>query len=215
MKIRNRFTNEVIFSAEAATLKDLVGIALKEGRSLTRANLAGADLACADLTRADLAGANLIGADLAGANLAGANIAGADLAGANGIQPERCTPLLMLLDQPGEIHAYKMVTNEGLSPMAKQNGGTPINYEIGKEYEVLDACTDINQQCAVGISLATLDWCLKNWEDGYRVFIVEFKAKDIAAIPTATDGKFRVFRCKVVGEKDISKLVSPRKEKDQ
>jgi hypothetical protein len=36
---------------------------------------------------------------------------------------------------------------------------------------------------------------------------MEFTAADIAAIPLATDGKFRLRRCKVVGEKDITALV--------
>jgi len=33
---------------------------------------------------------------------------------------------------------------------------------------------------------------------------VEFTAADIAAIPTATDGKFRLFRCRVVEELDLA-----------
>jgi hypothetical protein len=47
---------------------------------------------------------------------------------------------------------------------------------------------------------------MKEWKDGYRILIAEFTAKDIAAIPTATDGKFRVFRCKIVGEKDLKEI---------
>jgi uncharacterized protein YjbI with pentapeptide repeats len=35
---------------------------------------------------------------------------------------------------------------------------------------------------------------------------VEFRAEDIAAIPTGTDGKFRLFRCRVVGEKDLAEI---------
>jgi hypothetical protein len=59
-----------------------------------------------------------------------------------------------------------------------------------------------------------LDWCLKNHIDGYRVLIVEFTAADIAAIPIATDGKFRLHRCKVVGEKDISNFLPKPKEEE-
>jgi hypothetical protein len=47
---------------------------------------------------------------------------------------------------------------------------------------------------------------MKAWEKGYHILIVEFTAKDIAAIPIATDGKFRVHRCKVVGEKDLIEI---------
>jgi hypothetical protein len=185
--------------------------------NMSGANLYGADLSGADLYGADLSGANLYGADLSRANMSGANMSranlsranmsGANLSGAKGIVAEWFTPLLMLLDQPGAIRAYKMVTASGDSPMCVTSGYKPIHYEVGKDYEVSDACTDVTIQCAAGISLATLDWILLNYSEGHRVFVAEFEAKDIAAIPTATDGKFRVKRCKIVAEKDISALV--------
>ena len=36
--------------------------------------------------------------------------------------------------------------------------------------------------------------------------LAEFEAKDIAAIPIGSDGKFRVHRCTIVGEKDLAEL---------
>jgi hypothetical protein len=180
------------------------------GADLARANLAGANLAWANLTRADLTRANLAGANLAWANLTWAyliraNLTGANLAGAKGIQPEKCTPLLMLHDQPGKIRAYKLVNGNGEGPY---NGG--IRYKVGKSFEVDNADNDIGKQCAAGINVATLDWCLFEWREGYKVLIVEFTARDIAAIPTATDGKFRLHRCRIVGEKDVSDLVGSK-----
>jgi uncharacterized protein YjbI with pentapeptide repeats len=172
------------------------------GADLSGANLSGANLSGAHLSRADLYDANLSRANLSGADLSGANLSDANLSGANGAQPERCTPLLMLLDQPGSIRAYKLVTDEGIGPF---NGG--ITYQVGESYEVADADTNPHEHCAAGINVATLDWCLKEWQQGYRVLIVEFTAADIACIPTATDGKFRLHRCRVVGEKDITPLV--------
>ncbi|MFP5204059.1 MAG: pentapeptide repeat-containing protein [Acidobacteriota bacterium] len=96
VEIKNRWTGEVIFTAEVAAsletsalkLGAAVKIAIKAGANLAGANLAGANLADADLADADLAGANLADANLAGANLAraylaGANLARADLAGAD------------------------------------------------------------------------------------------------------------------------------------
>jgi hypothetical protein len=104
--IKNRFSGEVIFTAEISCSPDTlpsiklglaVKAALKAGANLARANLAradlagaylagaylaGADLADANLARANLARAYLAGAYLAGAYLAGANLADADLAGA-------------------------------------------------------------------------------------------------------------------------------------
>ena len=108
---------------------------------------------------------------------------------------------MLLMDQPGKIRAYKLVNADLVGPF---NGG--IKYEIGGEYSVTDANTNDQIQCAAGISLATLDWCMKEWLPGYRILIAEFEAADIAAIPVATDGKFRVHRCKIVGEKDLQEI---------
>jgi uncharacterized protein YjbI with pentapeptide repeats len=168
-----------------------------------RADLSGADLSGADLSGAYLSGADLSGADLRSANLRSANLSGADLSGAEGLIPQRVQPLLMLLDQPGKIRAYKLVTADGFSPM--QNSQRLL-YEIGKTVSVDDVNTNINDLCAAGINVATLDWCLKNWQKGWHILIVEFTAEDIACIPTASDGKFRLHRCKVVGEKDLSEF---------
>jgi hypothetical protein len=183
------------------------------GANLWRADLSGANLSGANLSVADLSGAHLSGADLSGANLwradlswahlSGANLWRANLSWATGVQPERCTPLLMLLDQPGPIRAYKLVNADGIGPF---NGG--LTYRVGDSCEVKDADTNPSNHCAAGINVATLDWCLREWQPGYRVLIVEFTAQDIAAIPTATDGKFRLHRCKVITEKDIAALVA-------
>jgi hypothetical protein len=106
-----------------------------------------------------------------------------------------------LLDQPGKIRAYKLVNNKG---EGIYKGG--IVYKKGEIVEVKNANTDESAQCAEGISLATLPWCIREWEEGYKILVVEFTAKDIAAIPFGTDGKFRVKKCKVVGEKDLEKI---------
>jgi len=237
MQIKHRFISAVLWEGECENIREELTAALKSGADLRGANLIGADLREANLRGADLSSANLIGADLRGANLRGAdlssadlreanlrsadlrsadlreaNLIGADLRGANligadlrsakGISPALCTPLLMLHDQPGPIRAYKLVNAASVGPF---NGG--ITYEVGACYEVPNACTDVSEQCAAGISLATLDWCLKEWQQGYRVFVAEFYATDIAAIPTATDGKFRVHRCRIVAEKDLTGLI--------
>jgi hypothetical protein len=47
------------------------------------------------------------------------------------------------------------------------------------------------------------------------VLIVEFKAKDIAAIPLGTAGKIRLKSCRVVGEKDISSDIAAMSIKEQ
>ena len=109
----------------------------------------------------------------------------------------------MLHDQVGKIRAYKLVTADGKSPLQT---GNALSYAKGATLEVTDANTDPLVHCAAGINVATLDWCMANWRVGQRIMVVEFRAKDIAVIPTATDGKFRVHRCKVVGEKSLTEI---------
>jgi hypothetical protein len=168
------------------------------GANLSRANLSRADLSRADLSGADLSGANLSRADLSRADLTRANLSRANLSGAKGIDAYRITSLLMLKDQPGKIRAYKLVNEKNEGPY---NGG--IVYNIGDTVEVLGADTNPMTHCGAGINVADLPWCIREWQQGYRILIVEFEAADIACIPTATDGKFRLFRCTVVGEKDL------------
>ena len=130
------------------------------------------------------------------ADLSGANLFGADLFGAKSVNKYLTTPLYGLFDQPGKIRAYKLITSTGEGPY---NGG--IRYTIGQQYEIADANTNEQEACAAGINVATLDWCLKQWKEGYRILIIEFTAQDIACIPIGSDGKFRLYRCAVVGEK--------------
>ena len=214
-EIKNRWTGNVQFTAEIEAddqtpVSIKIGMAVKwalsagaylTGADLTGAYLARADLTGAYLTGANLTGANLMGADLARADLANANLMGANLMGATGVNPYACTPLLMLLDQPGKIRAYKLVNqkNEGIF-----NGG--LEYKVGESVSVKNADIDPNKLCGAGINVASLDWCIKEWHAGYRVLLVEFEAADIACIPTATDGKFRLHRCDVIGEVDLTKI---------
>ena len=228
IQIRHWVSSAVLYETEAVDLRaavasavasraDLSGAYLSgaylSGANLSGAYLSGADLSGADLSGADLSGADLSGAYLSGADLSGAYLSGVDLTGAylsrayltgaDGVDAVRCTPLLLLLDQPGPIRAYKLVTADGVGPF---NGG--LLYRVGEMYAVDNANCDVSESCGAGINLATLDWCLREWRPGYRVLIAEFTAADIAAIPTATDGKFRVHRCRIVAEKDIRAYVT-------
>jgi hypothetical protein len=181
---------------------DLSGAYLHDA-NLSGSNLSGAFLYGANLSNANLSGANLSNADLSGANLHGANLYGANLYSAKGIEPYRTTPLLVFLDQPGKIRAYKLTDADGWSPIQTSNR---IKYKIGKSVTVESPNADPLVHCGSGINVATLDWCMKEWQPGYRIFVVEFTAKDIACIPTATDGKFRLSYCEVVGEKDLKEI---------
>ena len=215
-EIKSWMTGGVLFSCETETLKLAVELAVKQKADLSYASLNRASLNRASLDGASLDGASLVGASLDGASLdgaslveaslnraslVGASLVGASLNRASGVDPNRCTPLRMLLDQPGPIRAYKLVTAEGHGPF---NGG--LHFAVGKTVEVSEANTDDRQQCAAGVNLCTLDWAMREWREGYRILVVEFTAADIAAIPIGTDGKFRVRRCTVVAEKDLVAL---------
>jgi len=229
--IKHRWNGSVLFSLECESLKLCVVAAVKSGvnlsgadlsranlfradlsrADLSRANLSGVNLSRADLFRANLSGADLSGADLSWANLSradlsradlfGANLFGANLSGAENVTAKRTTPLALLLDQPGPIRAYKLVTKDGVGPF---NGG--LTYAVGESYVVDNADTDESHSCGAGINLASWSWCLSGWRDGYRILVAEFEAPDIACIPIGSDGKFRVHRCRIVAEADIGEL---------
>ena len=171
------------------------------GANLSVSNLYRADLSVADLSRADLYGANLYGADLYGADLYGADLSRADLSRAKDINKYLCTPLMLLLDQPGEICLYKIVNekDDGI-----YNGG--LKYITGETVAVENASTTDTEQCAAGINVATLDWCMREWRSNHRILKIYFTADDIACIPIATDGKIRLHRCRVGEEVNLKKI---------
>ena len=87
IEIKSRWDDHIIYSGEAATLKDLVATAVKGHADLSDAYLrcadqSGAYLRCAYLRGAYLRGADLSGADLSGAYLRCADLRCADLSGA-------------------------------------------------------------------------------------------------------------------------------------
>jgi hypothetical protein len=212
IEIKSRWdSSKVLYVAKgAADVRAAVEAAVGKGAYLGGANLRDANLGGAYLEDAYLGGAYLgdaylEDAYLGGANLGGAYLGGANLRGANGLNPYAVNDLLILADQVGKIRAYKVVTAEGIGPF---NGG--IKYEVGKTYSVKDADCDPESQCGAGINLATLPWCIQNWQPGYRILLAEFSSKDIAAIPIG-DGKFRVKKAKIVRELDLAEigLVAP------
>ena len=85
VEIKSRFTNEVLFSGEYASLKDAVVAAVKAGANLRGAYLGSADLRGANLRGADLRGAYLSSADLSSADLCGANLDDTKIKGTNAI----------------------------------------------------------------------------------------------------------------------------------
>ena len=82
-EIKNRFTGEVLFSAECESLKICVEAAVKGNTNLYTTNLYNADLSNADLSNANLRNAYLYNADLSNANLRNADLSNADLSNAD------------------------------------------------------------------------------------------------------------------------------------
>ena len=107
--------------------------------------------------------------------------------------------LSKLKSHDGPVRAYKVT---GANGQGHVQGG--ITYEVGKDYEEKHAVTDKTRECAAGINLASLDWAegeLRGYLSARRLFACEFDSTaDLAAVPNNTDGKFRVFRCKVIEE---------------
>ena len=175
-EIENRFTGKIIFKLKTTSFKLCIEAAVNNW----------ADLSSADLHSADLSSANL---------------RFANLRSAKNISKFRTTPLYILQDQVGKIRAYKLVNKNNEGPY---NGG--IIYKKGKTYTVKKVNKNENESCGAGINLATLDWCLSKYIEGYKILIAEFTKKDIVAIPIGSDGKFRVSKCKIIGEKNKKDL---------
>jgi hypothetical protein len=83
ISIKHRWTEAVLWTGEAADLRDAVMQAVAAGANLGGADLGDANLGDANLRGANLGGANLRGANLGVANLGGANLGDANLGGAN------------------------------------------------------------------------------------------------------------------------------------
>ena len=223
IKIKHRYNDAVLFEGDFDCLLSAIYEARRKNSNLCGADLRDADLRDADLRGADLCGAdlrdanlcgadlrdadlrdaNLCGANLRDANLRGANLRGANLRDATNLKNKLLTtPLFVLREQPGAIRSYKMVDSKLRSPINEKK----ITYSIGMSCEVTNANMNEQEPCGAGVNLATADWVIKNWQAGYRVLIAEHTAADIAAIPVGSDGKYRVHRCKIVGEKSLVEL---------
>jgi hypothetical protein len=206
-----RWTGELIKIVKAENFKKAIEQAIKEKMDLSYADLRYADLSSADLSSADLRYADLSYADLSSANLryanlSSANLSYADLSSARNLNKYLTTPLFILKEQTGTIRAYKLTTSGCVGPF---QGG--LKYEINKTYIVANANCDENIECGEGINVASLDWCLRNWQPNFRIFIVEFEASDIATIPIGSDGKFRLKKCRVVSELNLASIDWPPK----
>ena len=170
-EIKNRYNGQVIYSLDCNSMVECIHSAIKNK-------------------------ANLQSADLQSANLRSANLQSADLQYAKNMP---VNPLDIFRHSLTKNYAFKMVTKDGYSPI--HTGCSPIHYKIHTTISVSNANTDNRVICGAGINVADIEWVKNNWKSGSKLLLVSFHAKDIAAIPYGTDGKFRLFKCRV--EKEI------------
>lgn len=126
------------------------------------------------------------------------------LSQARNFHPEMFDMLWLLQYQKGKVRLFKLVTDNNTG--IYKTGKTSITYTDGKTVRVNKYDTDCRIECAEGIHLATLDWCYKHFEEGYKIKVCEFDVKDIVAIPYGGEGKIRVRKCKVLYSLDLKKL---------
>jgi hypothetical protein len=147
-------------------------------------NLSSANLRWANLSSADLRSADLRWADLSSANLSSAKD-----------QALFADNLTLLRYQKHKMRAFKFVTADMKSPI---NGS--VLYKVGKFVEEQNCNTSELEDCGAGLNVATLEWCVKNNNQGDNAIYleVEFSPEDIVSIPFQSDGKFRVKKLKVI-----------------
>ena len=94
------------------------------------------------------------------------------------------------------FRAFKASQGDGRSPTYSE-GRPRLICKRGAILRVRDASTALWRKCAKGVNVATQAW-VEISHQHYKHWLVEFKPSDIACIPHNSDGKFRLFRCKVV-----------------
>ena len=127
-----------------------------------------------------------------GADLRDADLRGANLAGARGWVPQELPPA-----SPSKIAAWKLVTADGRGIFRDDS---PV-YEAGRTYEA-DLNRDTAIGCAPGLHVASLSWCMAEWEPGRRLLVCEMDPADVV-IPLGRPGKFRAAKLTVTGEMRI------------
>ncbi len=177
------------------------------------ANLSYANLSYADLHSADLRSANLSNANLRSADLSNADLSNADLRGTILDKVNWLAWIGITVNHLGKGYGYKLINAKG---EGVYNGG--LNYLTSDRFEVPEVNPNVHEQCGCGVNLATFEWCLSNKKaDDNRILLMEFLIMENDKLnvicPVASDGKFRVRKCRKVGEVDWSaNLVSSSKE---
>ena len=202
IEIKRWDTGEIIISGKYESVKDCLeknSYANLSYANLSYANLYYANLSYSNLSYANLSYANLSYANLSYANLSYSNLSYSLLSSANLSYAKWKEPLFL-----SDLYSLKLLPANTVLTFWKylKNGKSPYQsstYQVGKVYKFDDCSTNEQLSCESG-NVATLMWCLKDNLKTNEFLKVEFKVKNIGAIPYTTDGKFRVKKFKVLGK---------------
>lgn len=108
------------------------------------------------------------------------------------------------------IHAYKVTTLKGKGPYKPRKW---LTYRARQTYTAEFVDMDQNENCAAGLHLATLRWCLTEWggriapgkDRKYKLFLAETVKDDLTCVPFDTDGKFRVRQLRLLKTVKVTK----------
>jgi len=159
---------------------------------LRYSNLSGSDLSGSDLRGSDLRDSDLRDSNLRGSNLSYSDLSRSILSGSIGLLDASKWIADHLTRCRGGVYAYKSFGSNYTPPADwRQEPGAEISETVNL-LPTLD--------CACGVNVATLDWCLQNNPDDAPIWKVMVKWEWMAGgvIPYNTDGKFRVPRAKLI-----------------
>ncbi len=196
INIVSRWTGKILFSVAAASLKDAVLRAIKDGADLHGANLYNANLRRANLHGADLRSANLYGADLRGADLRSANLYSANLYSANlsgAKNAELTIARTVIVPESGQFTGWKKCKNGvivkvmiGKNARRSNAGGRKCRAEYVKVLEVFGAefgvsTYDNKTEYHAGKIVRCDKWNEDRWEEcggGIHFFITRIEAEN-------------------------------------
>ena len=108
------------------------------------------------------------------------------------------------------IIAYKVSRYDGSSPTFPEQRPV-LTCKPDANLRIRQANTNFRLECAPGVNVGTKDWCQFHYGGAMRTGVhklwkVAFRPADIACVPTHTDGKIRLYRCRVLEQVQGSML---------
>lgn len=115
----------------------------------------------------------------------------------NGVPKELFFYAHKILVFNNEIYAYKLVNSDFSNCI--YNNGKKVVYTIGKTIKER-VNTNVSEDCANGINVGSLDWCLANKNKNSQLILsVRIPKNAKVVIPVISNGKFRTDIVEVLG----------------